>query len=339
MFSLVKGKVQSNSSTSVKSTYTNIVKISVLILFISTTIAVIFTNNSFHFRDYYNTFQKQGVLLIASFYSTNLKLTSSIQYIAKDRSKDPIYAKYLNDLENYSKTGEDNYVQGENRFAVLDGVGGYIQHGYDSSIISSRLAKYIKEYEGPKSDIKKCLAEAYKSVLNDPVVEAGATTVTLSEIDTATGEMDVLNLGDSWLGVLRNGEFVNETLKQEYYFNAPFQLAKIPNKGKESNSISNKPEDADFYEFKLEKGDLVILSTDGMIDNWARTKIASWWSESKPNSSNLDDLNKIFVESVYKDSKDNAFYSEFVREYNQLTNGRYTGGKEDDITVLVIKVD
>lgn len=339
MFSLVKNKVQPRNCTSLKSTYTNILKISVLILLLSMTITVIITNNSFHFQDYYTTFKKQGVLLITSFYSTNLKLTSSIQYIAKDRSKDPIYAKYLNDLDNYSKTGEDNYVQSESRFAVLDGVGGYIQHGYDSSIISSRLAIYIKEYQGPTNDIKKCLAEAYQSVLNDPVVEAGATTVTLSQIDTTTGEMDVLNLGDSWLGVLRNGAFVNETLKQEYYFNAPFQLAKIPNNGKESNSISNKPEDADFYEFKLEKGDLVILSTDGMIDNWGRTKIASWWSENKPSSSNLDDLNKKFVESVHKDSKDNTFYSEFVREYNELTNGRYTGGKEDDITVLVVKVE
>ncbi|XBW35149.1 hypothetical protein QEN19_000712 [Hanseniaspora menglaensis] len=297
------------------------------------------TNNYTLIRKFWNTFNTQGLSVTSIFYSTDLKLTSSIQYIAKDRSKDPIYAKYLKDLTSYSKTGEDNYVESETRFAVLDGVGGYIQHGYDSSIISSRLAKYIKDYDSPSSDLKECLNTAYQQVLNDPIVEAGATTVTLSQINKVTGEMDVLNLGDSWLGVLRKGEFVEETLKQEYFFNAPYQLAKIPDNGKESNSISNKPDDADAYKFMLEKGDLVILSTDGMIDNWSRQKIANWWSENLNDTIALDVLNKKFVELVNIDSKDDSFYSEFVKEYNILTNKRYIGGKEDDITVLVVKVE
>lgn len=335
MFFLAKNKLQPNGA---KRMYT-IYKLSILLIILSILISVLITNNSLYFEKKISTLKAEGFLILSSFYSTNLKLTSSIQYIAKDRSKDPIYAKYLKDLTNYSKTGEDNYVKTDTRFAVLDGVGGYIQHGYDSSIISSRLAKYIKEYKGTGNDIKDCLSVAYQKVLEDPDVEAGATTVALSQIDTKTGEMDVLNLGDSWLGVLREGKFVNETLKQEYYFNAPYQLAKIPNTGKERNSISNKPEDADFYKFVVQKGDLVILSTDGMIDNWGKSKIADWWAENLAADSDLDELNRRFVELVNIDSKDQTFYSEFVREYNQLTNRRYTGGKEDDITVLVVKVD
>lgn len=338
MFSVISKKMAPQGGKSTKSTYTTILKISILILFLSMIITVMITNNFFQFEQYYNIFKQKGLLIVASYYSTNLKLTSSIQYIPKDRSKDPIYAKYLKDLNNYSKTGEDNYVEGDTRFAVLDGVGGYIQHGYDSSIISSRLAKYIKEYNNSSNDIKDCLATAYQKVLEDPEVEAGATTVTLSQIDPSTGEMDVLNLGDSWLGILRDGEFVNETLKQEYFFNAPYQLAKIPNTGKESRSISNKPEDADAYKFNLQKGDLVILSTDGMVDNWGRSKIADWWSKYLTDDCDLDKLNKEFVRLVNKDSKDQTFYSEFVKEYNLLKNSRYTGGKEDDITVLVVKV-
>ncbi|CAI8492157.1 unnamed protein product [Hanseniaspora opuntiae] len=271
-------------------------------------------------------------------YSSNFKLTSSIQYTPKDRTKDAIYRKYIKDLSNYSKTGEDNYFKGKARFAVFDGVGGYIHQGYDCSIISSKFAKYLGEFNnGESCRLNDALTYAYKQVLSDPEVKAGATTATVCQINEQTGLMDVINLGDSWLGVLRGDKIVFETLKQEYYFNAPYQLAKVP--GNNRGSISNTPNDAVESEFQLNKGDLVILSTDGMVDNWGNRKIEEWWSAKLATSEDLDSLNKKFVDEVTACSKDQKFMSSFVREYNMLTNSSYVGGKEDDITVLVVKVE
>ncbi|KAL6930868.1 hypothetical protein ACO0R3_003991 [Hanseniaspora guilliermondii] len=271
-------------------------------------------------------------------YSSNFKLTSSIQYTPKDRTKDAIYKKYIKDLSNYSKTGEDNYFKGDTRFAVFDGVGGYIHQGYDCSIISSKFSKYLGEYNnGESCHLYDALTYAYKQVLNDSDVKAGATTATVCQINEQTGHMDVINLGDSWLGVLRGDKIVFETLKQEYYFNAPYQLAKVP--GSNKGSISNTPDDAVEYDFQLNKGDLVILSTDGMVDNWGNQKIEGWWSDKLSTNEDLDSLNRKFVDEVVACSKDHRFMSSFVREYNMLNNSSYVGGKEDDITVLVVKVE
>lgn len=319
---------------------------SIMLLIISILISA-YTNKYTDYTIPTITLNKESLnkLFISSFplaklaYSSGFKLTSSIQYTPKDRTKDAIYKKYIKDLSNYSETGEDNYFMGDTRFAVFDGVGGYIHQGYDCSVISSKFSKYIGEYnDGKHCSLYDTLKYAYQKVLEDPEVKAGATTATVCQIDTQKGMLNVLNLGDSWLGVLRGDKIVFETLKQEYYFNAPYQLAKIPgnnNKG----SISNTPEDAVEYDYQLEKGDLVILSTDGMVDNWENTKIEQWWSKKLATNEDLQVLNKQFVDEVTADSKDHRFMSSFVKEYNKLSGTSYVGGKEDDITVLVVKVE
>ena len=340
------GKVL-NGSKSMYPKSKNIFAISMMLLIISVLISA-YTNKYTEYTIPTISFDKDTLnrLFIASFplaklsISTDFKLSSSIQYVPKDRSKDRIYRKYIKNLANYSKTGEDNYFKGATRFAVFDGVGGYIHQGYDCSIISSKFAKYVGEYnDGKHSNLLDVMKSAYKKVQEDPEIEAGATTATICQIDTATGILETLNLGDSWLGVLRGDKIVFETVKQEYFFNAPYQLAKIPNNENKKKSISNSPEDAVAADFDLRKGDLVILSTDGMVDNWENKKIEEWWSKKLATNEDLDVLNKQFVQEVTKCSKDPNFMSSFVKEYNHLNNSSYIGGKEDDITVLVVKVE
>lgn len=340
------GKVLSSSKSMYRQSK-RIFAISIMLLIISVLISA-YTNKYTDYTIPTISFDKDTLnrLFIASFplaklsLSTDFKLTSSIQYIPKDRSRDRIYKKYIKDLANYSKTGEDNYFKGTTRFAVFDGVGGYIHQGYDCSIISSKFAKYVGEYnDGKHSNLLDVLKSAYEKVQQDPEIEAGATTATICQIDTETGLLETLNLGDSWLGVLRGDKIVFETVKQEYFFNAPYQLAKIPNNDNKKKSISNSPEDSAAADFDLKKGDLVILSTDGMVDNWENKKIEEWWSKKLATNEDLDVLNKEFVQEVNKCSRNPDFMSSFVREYNKLSNTTYIGGKEDDITVLVVKVE
>jgi len=76
-----------------------------------------------------------------------------------------------------------------------------------------------------------------------------------------------------------------------------------------------------------------------MVDNWENTKIEQWWSKKLATNEDLKVLNKQFVDEVTADSKDHRFMSSFVKEYNKLSGTSYVGGKEDDITVLVVKVE
>lgn len=60
---------------------------------------------------------------------------------------------------------------------------------------------------------------------------------------------------------------VYQTKEQQYYFNAPYQLAVIPKHLQSPGSLANTPSDADVAEMQLEKGDLILVATDGVFDN------------------------------------------------------------------------
>ena len=52
----------------------------------------------------------------------------------------------------------------------------------------------------------------------------------------------------------------------------------------------------------------------------------------------LDVVAKTFVKEVAKVSKDTNFPSAFAQELSRLTGQKYLGGKEDDITVVIVRV-
>ena len=89
--------------------------------------------------------------------------------------------------------------------------------------------------------------------------------------------LKVANLGDSGFIVLRydpelqKWEIIKESKGQQHNFNTPYQLAKIPfDKFKKipANQFWNdKPSQSDKYNVQVKSGDIVILATDGLLDN------------------------------------------------------------------------
>ena len=264
--------------------------------------------------------------------SNQFSYKTTVAYQPKDRD-DVIYQKLKDSL--LSPTGEDNYfitVNSESDVyaAVADGVGGWAEHGYDSDVVVT-----------PKDIIDL----SYNKIKEDKIVEVGGTTAIVAHFPK-DGLLKVANLGDSWCGVFRDYQLVFQTKYQSVGFNAPYQLYIIPEEMERNarlsgrSYITNTPKDADEYEFQLKSNDVVILATDGVTDNIAPEDIELFLKDnSKMLSNDLDKFSKTLVQNVVKLSKDPNYPSVFAQEISKLTGKLYKGGKEDDITLVLVKVD
>mmetsp|Transcript_963 Transcript_963/g.2182 ORF Transcript_963/g.2182 Transcript_963/m.2182 type:complete len:591 (+) Transcript_963:2-1774(+) len=134
----------------------------------------------------------------------------------------------------------------------------------------------------------------------------GASTGIVAKLGSETSSIGVACLGDSVLLHLRpekkpegsNGQHtslrsVSRTREQQHAFNCPFQLSRLPipedfprllSEGKtalvravQSNRRArlDEPEDAETYEFQVQRGDLLIMGTDGVFDNLYDEEICS----------------------------------------------------------------
>ncbi|KAI5970493.1 PTC7 [Candida margitis] len=254
-----------------------------------------------------------------------------------------------------SPTGEDNLFvsaqvsDGSIAVGVADGVGGWSEAGYDSSAISRELCSSMRRGFESTGDAnttpKSVLDNAFKNVLESESVEIGGTTACLG-VFTPDLKLHVANLGDSWCGLFRDYKLVKETNFQTHNFNTPYQLAKIPQhiltkaamEGR--RYIIDEPKLADEYSWDLKKGDIVMFATDGVTDNVVPKDIEIFLKDhlEDKKSAKLDDVAKKFVSEVVKVSKDGNFPSAFAQELSRLTGQKYLGGKEDDITVVLVKV-
>lgn len=254
-----------------------------------------------------------------------------------------------------SPTGEDNLFvsaqvqDGSIAVGVADGVGGWSEAGYDSSAISRELCSSMRkgfENTGDATTTPKSLLDnAFKEVLESEKVEIGGTTACLG-VFTPDLKLHVANLGDSWCGLFREYKLVKETNFQTHNFNTPFQLAKIPQHILKKAAmegrryIIDESKLADEYTWNLQKGDVVMFATDGVTDNVVPKDIEIFLKDHLEDKQNarLDEVAKKFVSEVVKVSKDANFPSAFAQELSRLTGQKYLGGKEDDITVVLVKV-
>lgn len=280
----------------------------------------------------------------------------AVAYLPKDRSESNLFKRKSQHRSPAldSPTGEDNLfvskqsTEGSIALGVADGVGGWLEAGYDSSAISRELCSALKVNFEADSTLspKQLLDLAFKDVIQSPKVEIGGTTACLGVL-TSDRTFKVANLGDSWCGVFRNFSLIHETGFQVHNFNTPYQLAKIPPQIVRQAELEgrryiiDKPDMADEFEWKLQKNDLILFATDGVTDNVVPKDIELFLKDQFENdpSCKLETVLTKLVEEVAKVSKDTNFPSAFAQELSRLTGQKYLGGKEDDITIVLIKVD
>ena len=168
--------------------------------------------------------------------------------------------------------GEDAYFITDNDqiAGVADGVGGWIEMGIDAGAFSRQLMGSANKFavEENSLDPGAILSSAYFST-----TEMGTCTACIIALDGK--ELRAINVGDSGFSILRRQidaskskadlnddppqwSLYFQTTEQTHFFNCPFQLG--------TNS-RDSPSDGQQFNLPMHHGDLIILATDGLIDN------------------------------------------------------------------------
>lgn len=308
---------------------------------------------------------KSGEQFSKKFINDCVEFTVSVAYSPKDRQQslgsNDDGGRFIQDLrsstpsENDTGTGEDNYIIAYTEIGivvgVLDGVGGWSDQGFDSSAISRELAQNVTRVymSDPTLEPMDVLNEAFKLVKSEGNVQVGSTTICFGIIDADSKTFQGLNLGDSWFGVFRKNDnekyqCVFQSDEQVYYFNAPYQLSIIPQdfldeaKSRGSKYLMNDPVDGKDYSYQLQSDDVVIFTTDGLVDNIFPDDIELYLNDQEDISKNLGEINNGMVNQTKILSLNTNFKSVFSQKLSKETGQSYIGGKPDDITSVMVYI-
>ncbi|XP_071687997.1 probable protein phosphatase 2C 26 isoform X2 [Rutidosis leptorrhynchoides] len=150
------------------------------------------------------------------------------------------------------------------------------------------------------------------------------------------GILKVANVGDCGLKVIRKGQIIFSTFPQEHYFDCPYQLS--------SEAVTQTYLDATVTSIESVKGDIIVMGSDGLFDNVFDDEIIS----TIANHKDVAETAKVLADLAYKHSVDFYFDSPYsikarsrgfdVPWWKKVLGQKLTGGKMDDITVIVGEV-
>ena len=257
--------------------------------------------------------------------------------------------------------GEDAYFVSSLSCGVSDGVGGWQESGINPAEYSQGLMDEAKRYFEEETDI---IDDSGSSVQDQTTLGAltrahqrtrkpGSATACILKIDSDSGALEASNLGDSGFLVIRNGHVVLQTPVQEHFFDCPFQLGAAP----EYVPETDYPEDSNQIKHQLQEGDVIVMATDGLWDNVSQQDIIQI-VQSYREKEDVNDIAQALGSKAFTHSQDTAFESPYALEarkaglelsiWDKLSAatftesgfklGEITGGKMDDITVLVASV-
>jgi serine/threonine protein phosphatase PrpC len=206
----------------------------------------------------------------------------------------------------------------------------------------------------------------------------GSSTACIFTLDSCGERIGVANLGDSGLIHFRKQFLtgalsmtcVMRTREQQHGFNTPYQLSRIPDpahydeiaqdplyieliqslrslSGRQLSKI-DKPTDCELYSSRLKEGDLLLLATDGALDNLWNYDLLSVVGEAAVVSpfdcrmhqidggpTDPEQIAKAVALAAYEKSiLTGGYKSPFGVECRKRTGQVHLGGKMDDITVV-----
>ncbi|GAA6006632.1 hypothetical protein JCM10207_004999 [Rhodosporidiobolus poonsookiae] len=169
--------------------------------------------------------------------------------------------------------GEDAYFLRSDSLGVADGVGGWSGHAGANSArwarkfmhhCSAELARFediddelfVQYYDVDPADV---MQRAYEKTLTECREEGtiGSSTALLAVL--RNDELRLANLGDCSCCVIRGDSYVFRSEEQQHQFNFPFQAG--------TNAKDTPAKDAQRFTVKVKRDDIVILSSDGLVDN------------------------------------------------------------------------
>ena len=251
--------------------------------------------------------------------------------------------------KGFGHAGEDAYFAALSSdglvfgMGVADGVYWWRTQGIDSGVLSRKLCELAKK--GLQWGIKDALSlMQYAAARCEERGLEGSSTFCILLLDTYEGRLTSANIGDSGYLVLANqtkAEAVDpikfRTPQQEHDFGTPFQLG--------HHEGSSAAEDAALATVPVERGDVVVMGSDGLFDNVADKDIAAFVAERmgamvhRPLAAIVADMAQGLAKIAYNNSISREAPTPYAKAATEHFDMVYSGGKKDDITVVVAIVD
>jgi len=254
--------------------------------------------------------------------------------------------------------GEDACFTSPLHYGVFDGVGGWANMGVDSGQYSTDLAAltfYHMNKQKENGAIQVDIIEALRYAMQKNI-HVGSTTACVVSYSQECGILNGANLGDSRAMVLRRDALGNyftfiHTQEQLRDFNFPLQLG---------TNCTDKPDMADKFSFVPIAGDVCLLMTDGIMDNMYEQEILDCVQQNlfTNDQEEVDRCAENLAETAFRFSLDEfrkSPWEDAARKAGKLNRqwtankglfeefqhqklvSAFTGGKMDDITVIVAR--
>ena len=245
-------------------------------------------------------------------------------------------------------------------FGVADGVGGWQESGINPAEYSRTLMQmsaaflegngpFSNDTRNPSAPLIDPRGALHAAHMRTKV--AGSATACIMQLDQTRRMLVAANLGDSGFIVIRKSKVFARSKPLQHYFDCPLQFGAYP----EYVEATDTADMADLYRIPLHEGDLIIAGSDGLWDNVFDHEIISLVSDSHGDPQTFA---RAICQLARKHASDPDYASPYTREalaqgydlpwWEKLfgagfRNGRFqlkqlTGGKQDDITVLVSRV-
>ncbi|WZN60632.1 protein phosphatase 2C-like protein [Chloropicon roscoffensis] len=243
-------------------------------------------------------------------------------------------------FKEYGHAGEDAYFKCYSKtglvfgMGVADGVYMWSEQGIDAGEFSKALMSHAREEVAGSSSaasVTDIIKKAADNVKQDSL--RGSSTLCCCLVDMVRGTAQIANLGDSGVVILGSGGVKFKTPQQEHSFGYPFQVG--------HQEHSDRPEDALQSVVALKAGDVVVVGTDGLFDNLSEedaVQIAGEVRKQLEGKCAGEVARRLANElgrRAFQNSMDKWIETPYSKAATDAFDMVYSGGKKDDITIIV----
>ncbi|XP_051138300.1 probable protein phosphatase 2C 71 isoform X2 [Andrographis paniculata] len=217
--------------------------------------------------------------------------------------------------------GEDAYfIAGQTWMGVADGVGLWSLEGTRPGVFAKELTRTCERLVSVGNINNPVeLLDLSASETHCP----GSSTILIAHFDGQT--LNVANVGNSGFIILRNGTVYKRSSPMFHAFYFPLQVEG----GEEPSRM------AELYRVDLEDDDVIVIATDGLLDNLYDLEISSVVSKSLAADKKLEEIAKLLAESAQERGRCAHGRSPFADEAQAAGYTGCTGGKLDDVAVIL----
>lgn len=248
-----------------------------------------------------------------------------------------------NELPNCGEDGLMIYNKINSNFSVFgiaDGIGGIKQqYGIDPSKFSNGLMNNLYQYFLQKKikDLKTILLEIFVKLTREKII--GASTICVNSFNKNNGKLNILNLGDCSIMILRKKR-KNYVLKfkskiQQRGFNSPLNLSNISRNDIINSDLKNSLN----YKIQLEIGDILIVGSDGLWDNLHDNEIINIVNQFNIVKENdIKNISKYLLKKIlylFKNIHKPMRHGPFTKNAQKNNVSYKLHSKIDDISIIV----